>query len=461
MKKFLIIALLLVLIAPTLALPDIYDQLRGKQMVGDKGAPWYADNAINYFGTGKDAALSYNSVMDKVYLNDTPVYLEEAVTLGAGFSGGAISGTTGYFSSTLGAAGTSGFNYTTVTDLRASDDIYAAHLMALLTNLNATTVTTLYASSNVNVAGTSALNVTTATSVTATGAVQGADGRFTDDFLVDDDAYVDGTATLNDAVVNTTLDVNGATTAENITLTQNKRLTFNTAGTGYIQWLTSGNYMTIKGNPQFDDGYTWSGTASPSSASDLVAIGGASDIDYALSSGITRTGTGAVSLNGNTAVTGTKTFMVNDGAATFGSSVTAASGVINGTLDVNGATTTAAITVDSGSIITADQYKRRTVTTATNYTILDGGADVYLVGNGTGVNTQTILFPTAADNVGRVITIIVATDPLANTVILDGENSETIDTSTTKTTTDAVGSMYHLICNGYAWVKIASLGSWS
>lgn len=150
-----------------------------------------------------------------------------------------------------------------------------------------------------------------------------------------------------------------------------------------------------------------------------------------------------------------------DGGARIDETATMNAGVINTTLDVNGATTTAAITVDSGSIVTADQYKRRTVTTATNYTILDGGADVYLVGNGTGVNTQTILFPTAADNKGRVITIIVATDPLANTVILDGENSETIDTSATKTTTDAVGSMYHLICNGYAWIKIASLGTWS
>ena len=156
----------------------------------------------------------------------------------------------------------------------------------------------------------------------------------------------------------------------------------------------------------------------------------------------------------------TDDFLVDDDAYVDGTA-TLNDAVVNTTLDVNGATTTAAITVDSGSIVTADQYKRRTVTSATNFTITDGGADVYLVGNGTGVNTQTILFPTAADNKGRIITVIVATDPLANTVILDGENSETIDTAATKTTTDAVGSMYHLICNGYAWIKIASLGTWS
>lgn len=58
------------------------------------------------------------------------------------------------------AYGTSALNYTTVTDLRASDDIYAVHLMALTTNLNATTMTNGYASGTLGVAGKSALNRT-------------------------------------------------------------------------------------------------------------------------------------------------------------------------------------------------------------------------------------------------------------------------------------------------------------
>lgn len=152
---------------------------------------------------------------------------------------------------------------------------------------------------------------------------------------------------------------------------------------------------------------------------------------------------------------------VVDGGLRVDETLTTNALVINTTADINGATTTAAITVDSGSIVTADQFKRRTSTTATNTTITDGGADVYLVGNGTGVNTQTITFPTAADNKGRVITVILATDPLTNTVILDGEGSEQIDGATTKTTTDAVGSMYHLICNGVGWIKLVSSGTWS
>ena len=129
--------------------------------------------------------------------------------------------------------------------------------------------------------------------------------------------------------------------------------------------------------------------------------------------------------------------------------------------DINGATTTAAITVDSGSIVTADQYKRRATVSATNFTITDGGPDLYLVGNSTNSNSQTILLPTAADNKGRIITIIEAVDPGTNTIVIDGEGGETVDGAATKTTTDAVGSMYHLMCNGVTWIKLVSVGTWT
>lgn len=117
--------------------------------------------------------------------------------------------------------------------------------------------------------------------------------------------YVKNTSTLN------VTDVNGAMTTENITMTQNKRLVLNTAGTGYISWLDSGNYMTIKGNPQFDDGFTWAGVASPASGSDLNAIGGASDINYTLSSGILVTPTGAATHQGTTTFSKTVNLAVN------------------------------------------------------------------------------------------------------------------------------------------------------
>lgn len=177
---------------------------------------------------------------------------------------------------------------------------------------------------------------------------------------------------------------------------------------------------------------------------DWYSIAGAGVVDFGNMTGYMKTPTGAHTLNGNVTIAGAKTFTSGTGA-----------------FDVNGAMTTAAITVDAGSIVTADQYKRRATTTATNTTITDGGADLYLVGNDTGVNSQTITLPTAADNKGRIITVILATDPLTNTVIIDGEGSEQVDGANTKTTTDAVGSMYHLICSGTAWIKLASAGSWS
>jgi hypothetical protein len=117
----------------------------------------------------------------------------------------------GLFPSTLFVVGTSALNYTTVTDLRASDDGYFTDAFA--------------------VGGTAALNVTTATTLTATDLIQGADGRFTDDALVDDDFYVDGTATVQDLVVNTTTDINGATTTRGITLDANSNLALSGTGT--------------------------------------------------------------------------------------------------------------------------------------------------------------------------------------------------------------------------------------
>ena len=145
----------------------------------------------------------------------------------------------------------------------------------------------------------------------------------------------------------------------------------------------------------------------------------------------------------------------------IGGTATLNAGVINTTLDVNGATTALAITTDAGYIITSDQFNRRATTSATNFTITDTGPDLYLVGNGTGVNKQTILLPTVGDNKGRVITIIEAVDPGTNTIVIDGEGGETVDGAATKTTTDAVGSMYHLISNGVTWIKIVSSGTWT
>jgi hypothetical protein len=69
---------------------------------GMAGAAWYpqkvnvpvtnydnitlVDDKYMFFGTGTDASLRYDSAMDMIYLNDTPIYLEEAVTAGNGIT---------------------------------------------------------------------------------------------------------------------------------------------------------------------------------------------------------------------------------------------------------------------------------------------------------------------------------------------------------------------------------------
>jgi len=84
MKRILIMALLVVLIAPAFALPDVYDQLRGRQMVGDAGAPWFADNAVMYFGTDKDASLKYNTATGYLEVVGTTVYDNTSIMLASG-----------------------------------------------------------------------------------------------------------------------------------------------------------------------------------------------------------------------------------------------------------------------------------------------------------------------------------------------------------------------------------------
>ena len=313
----------------------------------------------------------------------------------------------GLFPSTLYVVGTSALNYTTVTDIRASDDGYITDAFGVggTAGLNYTTVTDIRASDDAYITdalaagGTSALNYTTVTDIRASD-----DGYFTDD------VGIGGTAAFNETT--STTDV--------------------VSGHSHL-------------NQTYTAGLVDSGTANLNATrSTTIVASGTSYLNGTIATDVRATDDALVDDD----------FFV-DGTATLNDAA------VNTTLDVNGATTTAGITVDTWSTITAGQFKRATNTTATNITILDNGADVYLVGNGTGVNTQTVNFPTAADNKGRIITVILATDPLANSVILDGEGGETIDTAATKTTTDAVGSMYHLICNGAAWIKLASLGTWS
>jgi len=64
------------------------------------------------------------------------------------------------------------------------------------------------------------------------------------------------------------------------------------------------------------------------------------------------------------------------------------------------------------------------------------------------------------DNTGRIITIVIDGDPGAFNVIIDGENSETINGATTKTNSDQY-SYLTVLCNGTGWNIVGSSGTWT
>ncbi len=69
MKRFLILALLALLIPSVMALPDLEDQLKGDAYIRNAGAPWIDDEGKIYFGAGKDFSLGYENAYDKLFLN--------------------------------------------------------------------------------------------------------------------------------------------------------------------------------------------------------------------------------------------------------------------------------------------------------------------------------------------------------------------------------------------------------
>ena len=93
-----------------------------------------------------------------------------------------------------------------------------------------------------------------------------------------------------------------------------------------------------------------------------------------------------------------------------------------------------------------------------SYTVLDDDPDLILIGALSA--HATITLPTAADNSGRTITVLLAGDPGAYNVIVDGEGSETINGAATKTNSDQY-SMLKVTSNGTAWFISGSIGTWT
>lgn len=93
-----------------------------------------------------------------------------------------------------------------------------------------------------------------------------------------------------------------------------------------------------------------------------------------------------------------------------------------------------------------------------NYTITDTDPDIVVVGVISAHTTITL--PTAADNTGRIITVIIDGEPGAYDVVVDGEGAETINGAATKTNW-VIYSYLMLLCNGVGWNIISSAGTWT
>lgn len=190
----------------------------------------------------------------------------------------------------------------------------AAYITVGTTGINATASpinvlenTTLAANKNLVLSGTG--------TISGAATISGADGSFSDDVAVTDDLNVDGLARIDESLTVNSLTVNTTSTLnDNVTIAATKRLNFGAGGASYLEFV-AGNYLSIKGNPQMDDGFTWAGVASPASGGDLNAIGGASDINYTLSSGIFVAPTGAATLQGTTTFSKTVNLAVNASTA--------------------------------------------------------------------------------------------------------------------------------------------------
>jgi len=168
----------------------------------------------------------------------------------------------------------------------------------------------------------------------------------------------------------------------------------------------------------------------------ITKTAGAGNFDFSLGSGTFKTSYGANTLSGDTTIAGTKTFTTGTGAVTIKGNVS----------------------VDAGKTVTLGPTLQRTLTKTANYTVLDTDADIVFVGSLSA--HATITLPTAADNTGRTISVIIAGDPGAFNVIVDGEGAETVNGAATKTNSDQY-SVLEVTCNGTAWYIRNSIGTWT
>lgn len=115
-------------------------------------------------------------------------------------------------------------------------------------------------------------------------------------------------------------------------------------------------------------------------------------------------------------------------------------------------------TITAGKKLIKGVTLERSLSKTADYVIADTDPDLVFIS--TLSASATVTLPTAADNVGRRIKVIITGDPGDYDVVVDGEGAETINGATTKTNSDQY-SMLEVTCDGTEWIITNSIGTWT
>ena len=209
--------------------------------------------------------------------------------------------------------------------------------------------------------------------------------------------------------------------------------------------FTNKGNVTIEGNLAVNGTITAGASATAATIShdldmaagyDIKCEAGDSVLDMVAGTGITRTTVGANTLGGDVTISGSKTFTTGTGAVT-----------LKGNVSIDAAKK---LTVNGPTIL---GFLAKTAT----YPITDTDPDIIVMG--VCGAAATITLPTLADNLGRIITIILGATP-GNNVVVDGEGAETINGVATLTNATQY-SYLKLLAVTAEWLILARVGTWT
>jgi hypothetical protein len=470
MKRFLIIAMLLMLIAPALAVPEPYEMLKGRQMI-PVGAPWIADDQIMYFGDDKDGYIKFDSATGYITLSGVAatalttggtVGANNHLTCAAGSTNLDFSLGTGTTDTTTGTntlrgntviAGTKTFTTGTgaVTingpvSIASGVDIVAAAAGSDIDYSLATTGIFKTPGGAITI-GPGAIGVSGTQTIAAGKDIIAAGAGSDIDFSASDGALKTPTGTMT---VGGPVSVSAAVDIVAAGLGSDIDYALSTNGI----FTTPGGAVTIGPGAI---GVT--GTQSIASGKDIIALGGASDIDFSLSSGILKTPTGTNTIGGATVFAADKGITMTSGTGAMDFS--GGSGIFK--------TTTGASTIGPGAVgITGAATFSKTVsfsvnaTTTLDTTLTSSDTKTIYPIDASGA-TVTLTLPDAATVPGRMYIVSTLVDMVGNNIVIattGGSKLGGVGGADTLTSTDVLAALT-VVSDGTHYVRIGSAGTWT